>query len=82
MDVVNPTKIKIIVASYGTTKKAINVTQKIQAIVDQGEDYLVVNEATLGDPVPGEEKHFGMVYRIGEREESVACKEGERIHLI
>lgn len=76
-------KIKVIAAAYGTAKKAINVTAVVQNIVDNGVDSLVINSSNMSDdPVPGVIKHFGMIYCIGEREESVACQEGERVHFI
>lgn len=80
--------IKIIGAAYGTTGKGNDVTAICQALVDNGNDDIPVNNQIMGpDPAPGHTKYFGIVFQRpngdGQYDPPVAlaAKEGDVLDL-
>jgi hypothetical protein len=72
----------VIAAAYGTLDQGKDVTPAVQDIVRKGIMEITVSNETLGgDPVPGIQKRFGIVYRMGGALCARAALEGETIKL-
>jgi len=75
--------IEIIAAAYGTTTKGADVTAKVKALIQQGNDTIKITNATLGgDPVPGVQKQFGVVYSFKGKQYARCAVEGQTVNLI
>ncbi|MCF3651459.1 hypothetical protein [Synoicihabitans lomoniglobus] len=69
-------------AIYGAKKGGFDVTQKVRQMVDQvGETKIRASNHNFGDPAPGNGKHLGIVYRVGNKTFHRACKEGQTLQL-
>ncbi|HAH62528.1 MAG TPA: hypothetical protein DCL73_10590 [Treponema sp.] len=74
--------VTIIAAAYGTMSAGADVTPVVRDIVRGGSLAIPVSNETLGgDPVPGVQKHFGVVYAVKGRTYARAALEGETIKL-
>lgn len=77
-----PGTVSIVAAAYGTQDRGADVTPVVQDIVRKGGMEIPVSNETLGgDPVPGIQKHFGIVYRKGGAPCARAALEGETVKL-
>ena len=76
--------IKIKSAAYGTTKAGNDVTDIVQALVNNGNDDIPINNGTLGpDPDVGAKKQFGIVYTLANGTTLArAATEGDTLDLV
>lgn|GEM_PF-4081707 len=73
--------LKVLMAVYGTTTNGNNVTAICQALVNQGNFTIPVNNTILGpDPSPGVIKSFGILYTTSSGAiRGLACKENTNL---
>ena len=75
--------LKIIAAAYGTSTKAVDVTARVIALTQQGNDTIrITNAAMGGDPVPGVVKQFGVVYSFEGKQFARCAMEGQTVDLV
>jgi hypothetical protein len=76
--------IRVIKAVYGTSSNGNDVTAICQAMVNQGNTTIPVNNAVLGlDPDFGTVKSFGILYVLGSGNPiALACQENTNLTLI
>lgn len=75
-------QVTIIAAAYGTMAAGADVTPAVRDIIRRGILAIPVSNETLGgDPVPGIQKHFGVVYSVKGRMYARAALEGETVKL-
>lgn len=75
----------IVSAMYGTAANGFNVTPVCQWLVNNGGTVIPVNNASFGDPDPGTQKSFAIVYNAvgaGGPPRTLACVEGTTLTLI
>jgi hypothetical protein len=74
--------VQISFAGYGTLANGNDVTAICQALVNQGNFVIPVNNATLGpDPNPGKQKSFGIWYSANSVSYYQACQENTNLTL-
>ncbi len=80
------TDITILSAVYASRFKGLDVTMKVHALVDTGNDDFVVCNQIFSDPDPGQKKYFFVWYTSRDVNYSqpvgLACSEGEQIDLL
>jgi hypothetical protein len=65
-----------------STAQAADVTAVVQAILNRsGGAAIVANTQNLGDPSPGNKKHFAAIVTRGGRDFHFACQEGQIIDV-
>ena len=75
--------IQVNFAGYGTPANGNNVTAICQALVNQGNFIIPVNNATLGpDPNFGTQKSFGIMYTVNGQAYNLACQESTNLTLL
>jgi len=75
--------VKVLQAVYGTTKNGNDVTAICQALINQGNNTIPVNNAVLGpDPDVGTVKSFGILYTTGQGTVQRACQENTNLVLL
>jgi hypothetical protein len=76
--------IRVLGAAYGSKTAGVDVTQVVQQRLDAGNDDVIVDNNSFGDPHPGETKRFGIVYQLLDTGEVRArcATENERFELV
>jgi hypothetical protein len=75
--------VKVLQAVYGTTRNGNDVTAICQALINQGNNTIPVNNVVLGpDPDPGTVKSFGILYTTGQGTVQRACQENTNLLLL
>lgn len=87
-------EVLVIGAAYGALNEegvncAIDVTQAVQQLVNNGSTKITIDNDTFGqgDPAKGHAKHFGMIYAVADaptgtyQQYVVACQEGQTIQI-
>src|SRR5437763_17035215 len=73
--------ITVIQAVYGSVQRTEDVTRRVQALADKGQDFAANNNTLGGDPSPGHDKHFAMNYTVGSSRFAFACEENQTVSL-
>lgn len=68
---------EIIRATYGP----LDVTDSVKFLVKEGLLFFRVGNHVFGDPQPGTVKNFSLVYRVGNKEETMSATEGDHVTL-
>ncbi|MTH94655.1 hypothetical protein [Roseibium sp. RKSG952] len=71
--------IEVEAAVYGAVQGSVDVTNKVQSIIDSGQCKFKADSEVFGDPAPGYRKHFVALYRSGDYKKAVACKEHQEV---
>lgn len=75
--------VKVLQAVYGTKSNGNDVTAICQALVNQGNFTIPVNNAVLGpDPDFGVVKSFGIIYTSSQGPRQLACQENTNLSLV
>jgi hypothetical protein len=63
----------------GTNAQAIDVTRKLQNLINNNGGIVACNDSSLGDPSPGNLKHFGALVQRSDGLRFFACDENQTI---
>lgn len=77
-------QVTVIQATYGASAGAIEVTQRVQTLIDGGATSITANNNNLcpgQDPAKGSPKYFTMIYRVGQTTHTVACRENDEVGI-
>lgn len=74
--------IQIVSAHYGNWNRNVDVTQRLQAQMRNGEIHMQVSDAAMGtDPAPGQSKTLRVEYMVNGQRQQAVVREGETLNL-
>lgn len=69
-------------AVYGASQAAIDVTQRLQQLIDTSGSRLIIENIGMGrDPAPGTVKQFAALVTVDGRDIAFACQEGQTLEF-
>ncbi len=78
--------VSILLAVYASNNKGFDVTSQVAAMIANGNDDIAVNNTSFGDPDPGADKFFQVLYKADGLNDGnpigLAAAEGQTVDLI